>query len=101
MASRFGLEGAREVGRGGEAAWPLLDGEQLGRAAGGEPAVLDQPVAHASMTERKGEGRVGRRGGEGRWKHAGERRGKGGRWGWLGQRPSGLVRLAGPKARNE
>jgi hypothetical protein len=28
-------------------------------------------------------------------------RGKGGRWGWLGQRPSGPVRLAGPKARNE
>jgi hypothetical protein len=28
-------------------------------------------------------------------------RGKGGRWGWLGLRPSGPVRLAGPKARNE
>jgi hypothetical protein len=28
-------------------------------------------------------------------------RGKGGRRGWLGQRPSGPVRLAGPKARNE
>jgi hypothetical protein len=28
-------------------------------------------------------------------------RGKGGRWGGLGQRPSGPVRLAGPKARNE
>jgi hypothetical protein len=28
-------------------------------------------------------------------------RGKGGRWGWLGQRPSGPARLAGPKARNE
>jgi hypothetical protein len=28
-------------------------------------------------------------------------RGKGGRRGWLGQRPSGPVRLARPKARNE
>jgi hypothetical protein len=28
-------------------------------------------------------------------------RGKGGRRGWLGQRPSGPVRLVGPKARNE
>jgi hypothetical protein len=28
-------------------------------------------------------------------------RGKGGWRGWLGQRPSGPVRLAGPKARNE
>jgi hypothetical protein len=28
-------------------------------------------------------------------------RGKGGKQGWLGQRPSGPVRLAGPKARNE
>jgi hypothetical protein len=28
-------------------------------------------------------------------------RGKGGRRGWLGQRPSGPVRLAGPKAGNE
>jgi hypothetical protein len=28
-------------------------------------------------------------------------RGKGGRWGGLGQGPSGPVRLAGPKARNE
>jgi hypothetical protein len=27
--------------------------------------------------------------------------GKGGRRGWLGHRPSGPIRLAGPKARNE
>jgi hypothetical protein len=28
-------------------------------------------------------------------------RGKGGQWGGLGQRPSGPIMLAGPKARNE
>jgi hypothetical protein len=54
---------------------PLLEGEQLGRAARGELAVLDRPVATASwpsgrrrktrgearvlVRERKGEGRVG------------------------------------------
>jgi hypothetical protein len=96
---------------------PLLEGEQLGREAEGEPVALDRPVAaaswpssrkrnmrggpRASVREGKGEGRVGPRGGEGRLKRARERRGKGGRWGWLGQRPSGPVRLAGPKARNE
>jgi hypothetical protein len=36
------------VGRGGEAVRSLLEGEQLSRAAGGEPAVLDQSVAAVS-----------------------------------------------------
>jgi hypothetical protein len=70
----------------------LLEGEQLNRAAGGEPVVLDWPMAvaswsssqrrktrggaHASVRERKGEGRVGRlkatRPAD-RWAGAGER----------------------------
>jgi hypothetical protein len=82
------------VGRGGETAWPLLEGEQLGRAAGGEPAALDRLVvaaswpsgrrrktrggARASVRERKGEGRAGRpmaTGPADRWASAGERGG--------------------------
>jgi hypothetical protein len=82
------------VGRGGKAAWPLLEGEQLARAAGGEVAALDWLVvatswssgrrrktrggAHASVRERKGEGRVGRSKATGptdRWVGAGERGG--------------------------
>jgi hypothetical protein len=63
------------VGRGGEAARPLLEGEQLDRAARGEPAALDRPVAaaswpsgqrrktrggaHTSVRERDGLGRAG------------------------------------------
>jgi hypothetical protein len=71
---------------------PLLEGEQLGRAAGGEPVALDRPMVAASwpsgrrrktrdgaltsVRERKGEGRVGRltggpARGEGRWKRLG------------------------------
>jgi hypothetical protein len=89
-----------------------------------EPAAAAEPCpsgwrrkmkggGHVSLRERGGLGRAGReakgqeewgRGGLlGRWrgKRTGERRGKGDQRGWLGQRPSGLVRLAGPKARNE
>jgi hypothetical protein len=82
------------VGRGGEAAQPLLEGEQLDRAAGGEPTALDRWVvaaswligqrrkarggARASMMERKGDDRVGRPTATGpadRWANAGERGG--------------------------
>jgi hypothetical protein len=83
------------VGRGGEAARPLLEGEQLGRAAGGELAALDRPVAaavaswpsgwrkmrggaRASARESTGEGRVGRLKATGpadRWAGVGERGG--------------------------
>jgi hypothetical protein len=64
------------VGREGEVARPLLEGEQLDKIAGGEPAALDRLVAAASWPrsrrrkmrggactsarERKGEDRVGR-----------------------------------------
>jgi hypothetical protein len=55
-----------EVGRGGEMARPLLEGEQLDMAAGGEPVVAaswpsdrrrkTRGGARASVRERKGEG---------------------------------------------
>jgi hypothetical protein len=93
----------------------LLEGEQLDRVAGGEPVVLDWPVAVASwpssqrrkmrggacasVRERKGEGRVGRpkatRPAD-RWAGAGER-GVGSRPRIGGGREAGG--LAGPKAK--
>jgi hypothetical protein len=88
-------------------------GNSSTRPAGGGGVVAEQPEEedegrglHVSEGEEGGRpggpaDRWAGTGGEGRWKQAGERRGKGGRRGWLGQRPSGPVRLAGPKARNE
>jgi hypothetical protein len=70
---------------------------------GGRVSARERGGLGRADREAKAQEEWGRGGLLGRWrgKWAGERRGKGGRQGWLGQRPSGPVRLAGPKARNE
>jgi hypothetical protein len=87
------------------------------RAGGARPADGGGIMAERPEEEDEGRGphvsegeEGGRPGGSANWwagagrgevEAAGERRGKGGRRGWLGQRPSGPVRLARSKARNE
>jgi hypothetical protein len=96
-------------------AQPLLEGEQLSRAVGDEPMVLDRPVAaaswpsgrrrkttggaHASVREMKGEGRVGRPKATGpadQWADAGRGEVEACRGEEREGRPAGLT---GPKAK--
>jgi hypothetical protein len=90
---------ARTGGGGGTVPERLEEEDERG----GRVSARERGGLGRAGLEAKAQDEWGRVGMLGQWrgKRAGERRGKEGRRGWLGQRPSGPVRLAGLKARNE